>query len=877
MDDKFSIDELIEKYTGKVNDDPTSKDFDIDAFLGKTSNAGFDDPLDEPVKLPEFIEPEPPKQEPVIVRQAEVIPEPIPEPIPIIEPVRGVRQSTTPSYRSTTGSVVPTSVFPAVSQAQEMTETVSEKPIESDEVKAVAEPDSVAPVTPIAPVVPPVAPIKPEMPAVPTEPVQAPPLEEVKFTAGKKKSRINTAVIENLVKLKRSKKENTTVNDNVTPVNRANVKDIDLGLEGKIIPKTEQLEISEDATDEEKMAFLEQRRKNKVEGFVLNADADEAQTNAAIATSPQVNKDKLPIDEFTDFEQAPSVMEDILQLKNNLVVRMCVLIFTVIFSAYISVANDFGLPIISTFDRKLSPEAFVFTNSLLGIIAAFASYTVIIAGIKNLIKLKADCDSVAAIGIIVTVAVGIIALFNSSALQTGNYHIYTSVAILGLLINTLGKLSIVGRTERNFRYVSGEFEKHAVVKIEDEDVAYKFTKGTLDDFPELATMKKTEFVDDFLANSYSSDVSDEYSRKYAPVMAILGVLVGILAFAFDRNADGIGDRFICGLSAIAGAVSICSSMALMLIVNIPLSRASKKYLQSSAVMLGYSAVDEYSDTNSLLVDVEQLFPEGMVDLVNLKAMSSTMIEDCILLAASLACQAGSVLKPTFYKMLRGKTEMLYPVESYIYEDGLGLSGWIENKRVLLGTRELMENHSIDGIPTKAKEAEYAKDNLVLYLSISGVVSAMFFVRANASLRVTKWLQELERQNITVVIRSVDAFISHSFLSDLFDISADRIKILPFRFYNDYEKQTSYTPKVSSSMMCSGHFTSLATLICGTKTIQMLATLGIMITFTSAILGGIISLIMAVLGNFGQLSASVLLCYNLIWIGITLLIQQTKKL
>lgn len=56
------------------------------------------------------------------------------------------------------------------------------------------------------------------------------------------------------------------------------------------------------------------------------------------------------------------------------------------------------------------------------------------------------------------------------------------------------------------------------------------------------------------------------------------------------------------------------------------------------------------------------------------------------MAASLSCQSGSVLKSTFYKMLRGKTELLYPVESYIYEDGLGLSGWIENKRVLLGTR-----------------------------------------------------------------------------------------------------------------------------------------------------------------------------------------------
>ena len=121
--------------------------------------------------------------------------------------------------------------------------------------------------------------------------------------------------------------------------------------------------------------------------------------------------------------------------------------------------------------------------------------------------------------------------------------------------------------------------------------------------------------------------------------------------------------------------------------------------------------------NSVLLDVSQLFPEGSVELVNLKQISSSTIEEGILIAASLSCHANSILKPTFYKMLKGKIEMLYPVESYLYEDTLGLSGWISNKRVLLGTRELMKNHSIEGLPSLAKEVDYAKGNLVLYLSV----------------------------------------------------------------------------------------------------------------------------------------------------------------
>lgn len=702
-------------------------------------------------------------------------------------------------------------------------------------------------------------------------------LSEVRFDKSrknteKKKSRINTSVIERLVEEKKSGSENA-VTGAVPPVSRASVKDIDMDLEGKIIPKTEQLEISDDMTDEEKMAILEKRREKKVQDFVLDNDKQEAQTREAQRSH---QREALPIDEFTSFDQSQDVLADIQLLKSNILIRMCVLVFTSLFAVYLSLANDFDLPIVSFFSRAYSPEAFVFTLTILGIISAFVSYTVIISGFKKLFSMKADCDSIAAIGITLTVITGIVNLFAPESIQSGNYHVYTAAAILGMLFNTLGKLMIINRAERNFRFASGEFEKYAITKIEDEDIAYKFTKGSIDDFPELVTARKTEFVDDFLRNSYSSDISDDYSRKAAPIAIVAGVLAALISLIASGSDVGASEKIITALSAMCGLITMCSSLALMLVVNFPLARASRKLLQSSAVMLGYSAVEEYSDTNSVLVDAEQLFPEGMIELVNLKAMSSTLIEDCILYAASLECQAGGVMKPTFYKMLRGKTEMLHPVESYIYEDGLGLSGWIEHKRILFGSRELMVNHSIEGLPSLAKESEYAKGNIPMYLSISGVVSAIFFIRANASLAVGKWMQRLTDRGITVVIRSVDAFISPQFLSETFDVEISKIKLIPFRFHSEYEKERAYTPKLSSSMMCSGHFPSIAMLICSAKNVQATAVLGMMLQLTSSALGAVIALIMVTIGSFSQITASVVIGYSLIWLAVTLIVQRLRK-
>lgn len=687
----------------------------------------------------------------------------------------------------------------------------------------------------------------------------------------KKRNEENAALINNLTKHKKGK----AAKQSVPPVNRASLKDIKMGLTGKIIPKTEEFDkalIPDDATYEEKSSILSQHRKKKVENFVLKTDE---QDNGPTSDESE-DKSRTGQTEFKKFDDAEKVLGSIIQVKSNLVLRLCVLLFTGIFSTFITVANDLELPLIKTFDRTITPAAYLFTNTVLGLISIAVCYNVMLAGMKSLFKRKADNDTIAALGIFVTVIAGIINLFDPESIRDSVYHVYISAAIVGLIFNTLGKLMIVKRTERNFRYVAGDFERYAVTSVDDEETAENFTRGSVSE-PKIAAMRKTEFVDNFMKNSYTADISDEYSKKVSPYILIAGIVIALLSLIFDKGAANMKERLFIALAAFSGTVTMCSSFAVMLIVNVPLARATKKYLQYSAVMLGYSSVDEFADTNSLLVDAEQLFPNGSIELANLKLLSAISIEDCILMAASLSCQSGSVLRSTFSKMLRGKTELLYPVESYIYEDGLGLSGWIENKRVLLGTRELMENHSIDGLPSEAKEKEYTKGNVAVYLSISGITAAMFVIEVSPNLSVTRWLQELELEGITTVIRTVDGFLSQRFLSDLFDIESDSVKLLSFRYHKDYESETEYVPRQASSMLCSGHFPSFAMLVIGAKRLKFTAKLGASVMYGATILAGLIALIMMLAGSFVQLTPTLVLVYNLVVTGAALLVQHIKRL
>ncbi len=676
----------------------------------------------------------------------------------------------------------------------------------------------------------------------------------------------NTAIMEGLMKLKKERGVPKHRESKVPPVNRASIDDIELDIGSKIIPNTE-VGLDENATEEERLAYLNAKRRERVKQFVISSEDEEKPSKDDVA-------------DFTGFEQAKEMASGISSLKASLVVRLCVLLVTSIVSAYVAVANDIGLPVISLLSKSENQGMpYLFVNVILGLAACFVSYTVLVVGLKKLFTLKADSDSLAAVSALLSIGSGIALLTDTELVQLSTVNVYISVSIIGLLINTIGKLLIVTRTERNFRYVSGGYSKYAVMKVDDEDAAAKFTKGALTDFPSLATSRKTEFVSDFIKNSYSPDMTDAFCKYYVPIITVISIIVGVISAFLHPEAVTDGTRMIMyGLSCAAGAYAICSAAGMMLVANIPLAKASKKYLQSSAVMLGYSAVDTFADTNSVLIDAIDLFPDGMVEIVNIKPAKKTPIEDGIIYAASLCCQTESILRPTFYKMIKGKTEMLFPVESYLYEDGLGLLGWIQNKRVLFGNRALMESHSIEGLPTPEKEAQYAKDGSSLqYLSIGGSLAMIFVVKLKASVTVARGLRDLEKQKLTVILRSVDSLLSISRIAELFGVAPNMFKLLPFRYHSEYDEYTSYVEKMSSPMIYSGHFASLAMLLTGTKRLQRSAAVGIGVQMLSAVLGVILAVVLSLVGIFTEvLTATVVIAYTLAFALVTAIIQAAAR-
>lgn len=594
----------------------------------------------------------------------------------------------------------------------------------------------------------------------------------------------------------------------------------------------------------------------------------------------RVNKKGRAKNKKDSADDLKKITTDIFNLKGTIIFRIIVLTIMAVFSTYITLANDYELPTLPAFKSATAPQSFAFTLIMLGGLSVLTSLPVIINGLKKLFTLNADCDSLTSLSAVACIIAGFSIMFDTTMLEVGKVHIFMPIAILSLLFNAVGKLLIVSRASKNIEFLTLNKDKHAIVFVTDERKAESITRGTMGDYPILATMRRTENLSDFIKYTFSTDIADRFCRVFTPIALVLSLAISVFsAIRLTDSPDTVVDMaaFVAGASIFSMFISACSCFAMTLVANIPLSAASKKFNKSSSVMLGYQSVDDFYDTNSIMVDAKSLFPKGMVNLSAIKPYSDFKIDDAIVLAASLTIHAGSILSDMFNGMVSGDNKMLYPVENFIYEDSMGICGWINNKRVLLGNRALMSSHNIEGIPSKTKEFEYTENGKdAVYLSVSGNLSAMFIIEVNASVEVKHWLKEIQNEGIYLIIKSIDSFISLTRISKLFKISEDMIKIIPSKMHKIFDGETSTVKTQSASMACNGKFSAFAQLLISTNSIRQTSLFGTILQATSAILGFAIVTVFMAMKAYWHVSVSALLIYNMLWALISVGVVKIRK-
>ena len=576
--------------------------------------------------------------------------------------------------------------------------------------------------------------------------------------------------------------------------------------------------------------------------------------------------------------QEAEIRVNINLLRNAVFFRTVSLAVLTVIGAFLAIGESSYTLLYPALSQLMTVRGYCFLHLILGLLILFITFPTVINGMRKLFHREADSDTIAAMPLIPCLLTVLATIFVPEPMQHNLVHIFLPVSSFILLMNSIGKLFIIRRATRNFALLTKNFEKYIVTCVQSETAAEELTRGVVQDYPILATIRKTKQMSDFLRHTYASDLADRFSKKLAPIVAGISLLLaaaitGIRIGVLETPAENI--PFFC--SVLTMLLTAGCSAGIPLTVNLPLDRASKRLCPHGCTLLGYQSVDDFYDVNSILVPAATLFPKQSITISGIKNFSGFQVEEALLDAASMVYAADSILQNAFAALVEEKDGgMLYQVEDCSYEDNLGICGWIRHRRVLLGNREMMMAHHVEGMPTKVRELEMTSGSQdVLYLSVSGVVAGMFIIDITADPMVKRQMQRLKEEQISVIVKSVDSCITLQRLTTLFGVPDSMLKILPSADNDLYEKETAPLQDVSASTIHDGSFFGTARLLLEARSIKRAATTGLLLQVIAVILGLSICIGYILVNGYDNITSQTLLFFQLVMTGLTLLTTRLK--
>ena len=715
------------------------------------------------------------------------------------------------------------------------------------------------------------APVKEYIPQKEKEQAKEPPK---KLT--EKERRSNEALLEKLNKAISRKHEEEAENRRTLGLsgNIENLKSptsgLNLDYSGKVIQATGVL------PDENELYEAEVRGKSKrkLRDFVMDEGSEE---------------DEEEEEDFGSYDATGQIWSDLCESHRVIRIRLVLLLMITGFMFFVSLMGDlnnrmsfklFGMDV-TFLDRAEDVQGFLFYNLIMGVVAAAICSSVLMNGISKLFRLKADCDSVCAVTALTSIITAAVNLSQTDYVILGQAFVFVPVAIAGLMFNTLGKLMMVVRAKRNFRFVSGDSVKYSASIVED-NAASVLTKGVALELPCLAAMRKTELLTDFLKSSYCEDKADRLSRKLVPAALAAALLFAVAAYFIPYGTVGLEQNIYWGLTVFTALLSLATPFSMMFVVNVPLTRAGRALSESDSVILGYEAAEEFSEVNSVMTDASLLFPPGTVTYSNIKhckqpnSVNNIALDQAIILAASLAIKSGSVMSGMFRDIINDKDDILVKVENCVYEDNMGVLGWYGNKRMIMGSREQMKHHDIK-VPDMKKVNRYTGENTeTIYLSVGGEVVIMFFVELLPNPEVKSSLQKLTSSGVSIVIKSTDSIVTVSKIAEVFDIPPEQIKILPYSLHEQFLAFTRYTSRSSGAMSCNGTFTGFSRALMAAKRLVKDITVGSWVMLAGAILGIVCGAAAALTGNTQLICPSMVTGWNVVWLLLAAAAESIRR-
>lgn len=505
-----------------------------------------------------------------------------------------------------------------------------------------------------------------------------------------------------------------------------------------------------------------------------------------------------------------------------------------------------------------APAAYAILLFILMAASLVLNRVAMMSGLSPLVHIKGNSDTAVAVAGAAGMVQIIVSFFCLGDLNGFHVNYYTVIPMLAFFANNVGKLYMVLRVKDNFKFVSSKGQKYASKIYNNESVAMQMMSGTAADRPIIAYQHKTEFPSNFLKISYAPDPSEDLASKLAPITTIASIIIAVMYGVVKLS-------FADALNAFALITAVSVPVATLLSVNAPVRKLCKTLLSYGSMLSGYPSVKQFCDSTAIMIDANELFPAESISLEGIKTFEDYSIDESLLCGIAILKEAQNPIANAFDSVVAETEETLPEVESVLYEDEIGLVGWIKSERILVGSRTLMEKYSVE-VPNMEYEEKYtSRGRQVTYLSRAGRLVAMFVTRYTPDAQLKAEMQRAETNGISFLIRTTDYNVTNDLVAKLYDLFYRSIKVLPTGLGNVLKEAEDTVEETSRSyLITNGKAASLARAVTGCVKIKHNISLSIIIQLIAVIFGLLVASTLSLYAGVQVMGSLEVLIYALFW-------------
>ncbi len=552
-----------------------------------------------------------------------------------------------------------------------------------------------------------------------------------------------------------------------------------------------------------------------VEPIIKEAQREELAQN----TETDKETQKPIIDDYKTIADRTRILNSLVQKKKSFNIRLLVsfvcFIGSIIFTSPISTSFSLSKSSINIID-------------LIICLLVLVSNVGALSGVKFLFNPKAKNSLPAALSLISAIFFSLInIIFNGSLFGL------SSLAAMSLISYNLANKNFYSHTIKNFNLIANSEFKNTVSIIQNKNATKTIVGNSIDGSALVCYGGETTNVRNFLKYTFSESPISNKIQKMSLISLIFAFILSAVAFVL-KPAD-----FIFPIYIFCTSVCFCALPAVFHIVSLTINSANKRLNHYSAMITGYQAADELELCNAVAISCDSLFPEGTIRLVDMKLLSPNPFDQSMLDAAAICSSIHSPLAGIFNQMDASKnyTAAAQEVDTVIYEEKMGISGWVNDRRVFVGNRDLLIAHGFTNLPPAELDKKIMrKGYFPVYIASDNITCALLVVKYEPDYDILYEIQRLANTGTTILVDNCDPNINSQMLTDYFELYNDTIFVMSKHGSDFYKASVQHKEHRSSGAVFKSKIEGLIAALTASINIKKYISRMTVFYITSVVLG-----------------------------------------